>query len=326
MVIREPSEVRIRFLNTIVCAWIATVATADARDEAVRIYVIGHGWHTGLVIPMAGVVVEQCPVLQIFDGWPFVEIGWGDEGFYRGGTSISLEVAWRAVATPTPTVLHTVGVGAPVERFFSMSEIISVDLNSDQFADLCKFVGATFKLKDGTPIDLGEGIYGHSRFFRAHGTYYFPNTCNVWTLKAVKAAGLPVFAPAGIRTENVIAQAAKHGETIRRFPGRSRLSVLIAAAVAILVVFRFRKRKRIALCAWGVLLLAAISLAAVTMANVNQIAIPKFLPSAAAWLIWAGIAGVAAAHIIVLRRNFRWLHLFGASLAVLAMLVGVSPL
>jgi uncharacterized protein (TIGR02117 family) len=240
--------------------------TPSVGEGSIRIYVVGHGWHTGLVVPNGTVLLKECPALGRFGGWEFVEIGWGDEGFYRGGTSISLDVALKAVATPTPTVLHTAGVGAPDEAFFPKSEMVAIDIFARQFADLVRFIGATFKWENGAPIVLGKGIYSDSHFFRAHGTYYFPNTCNVWTLKAIKTAGLPVFSPAGIRAENVIAQTAKHGETIRRNSGRSRISVLIAAAVAIAVVARFRKNRGLVWWAWGALILAISGLAAVTSA------------------------------------------------------------
>ncbi|MFT4547311.1 MAG: hypothetical protein ACI9UA_006068 [Pseudoalteromonas tetraodonis] len=300
--------------------------TPSVGEEPVRIYVVGHGWHTGLVVPNETDLLKECPALGRFAGWEFVEIGWGDEGFYRGGTSISLDVALKAVATPTPTVLHAAGVSAPVEMFFPNSEIIAIDISAMQFADLARFVGATFKTENGAPIDLGEGIYSDSRFFRAHGSYYFPNTCNVWTLKAIKSAGLPVFSPAGIRAENVITQAAQHGETIRRYQGRSRVSVLIAAVVAIAVVAGLRKIRGLVWWAWGALIFTTLSLAAVTMANVNQVGIPAFLPAAAACACWAVVAAIAATHMVALRRKFRWRHAIVAAIASLVILIGLSPL
>ena len=235
----------IRILSVLICIVLLLLLAPVGKGE--RIYVVSHGWHTGLVIPLEPVDEDVCPGLRMFEGWPFAEIGWGDEGFYRGGDSISLTVALKAVATPTPTVLHVVGVSSPVEVFFSQSEVVAIDLEPESFTALCQFVGATFESDaDRMPMDLGSGIYGASRFFRARGSYYFPETCNVWTLRALKSAGLPVVPVVGIRAENVIAQAAAHGESIRRFPGRSRLSVLVAAVAQLsrfarVVIFFFLK-------------------------------------------------------------------------------------
>ena len=276
---------------------------AAAQDTT--ICVVGHGWHTGLIVPMADVDLSTTPGLRGFQGWDAVEIGWGDEGFYRGASAISLGVALKAVATPTPTVFHIVGVNFPVEDDFPESEVVSINLDADQMKALNTFIRETFELKDGMPIDLGEGIYGYSRFFRSKGSYYFPNTCNVWTLKAVKAAGLPVFPAAGIRAENVISQSAKHGTVIRRYPGRSRVTVLCAALVAAGLGWALRKRKRLTLLAWGILIVAIVTLAGLSMATVNGILVPAWLNSAAVSSCWFAAAFIAMAHALALRTRFR---------------------
>ena len=298
----------------------------NAQEPKSRIYVAGNGWHTGLIIPLAEVDMDLCPGLRYFEGWDYVEIGWGDESFYRGADSISLKVAMAAVFTPTPTVLHIVGVDAPVEESLSMSELISVDIDRENLSELVRFVAGTFRMQGGKSIDLGEGIYGFSRFFRAEGSYYFPNTCNVWTLKAVNAAGLPVTPWAGIRTENVMNQSEKYGTAIRRYPGRSRLSVLIATALALLVGWKIRNAKRFIPGAWGGLILAVACLATVTMLVVNRIDLPTWLPSVAAFLCWLAVAFVAVAHLRAMRKRFRWRSLLSAVFALTVILIGLSPL
>jgi len=316
----------IRFAIVSVLLWGALLSGLRAEEPKVRIYIVGHGWHTGLVIPFADVDLEMCPGLRYFEGWDFVEIGWGDEGFYRGADSISLDVALAAVFTPTPTVLHIVGVNAPVHETFSMSEVIHLDLERENFMEMLQFIAATFRMKSGTPEDLGEGIYGFSRFFRAEGSYYFPNTCNVWTLKALKAAGFPVIPAAGIRTENVLDQAAKYGTTIRRYSGRSRLLVLGAFVLALIVGWKARKTRRLVLWAWSSLILAVVAISAVTMMAVNQIQQPDWLPVLASFLCWAAVAFVSFAHFNALRNRIRWRHLVPAVLALLVVLIGLSPL
>lgn len=308
--------------------WLMISSVSAQENDRVRIYVVGHGWHTGLVIPLSEVAKETCPGLQYFDGWEYVEIGWGDEGFYRGSESISLDVAFAAVATPTPTVLHVVGVNLPVEETYPTSEVIYLDLEKERFVEMMAFVGATFRSENGAPVDLGEGIYGFSRFFRAEGSYYFPNTCNVWTLKALKAAGVPVTPVLGIRTENVMDQSSKFGTTIRRHPGRSRFSVFLGAAIAGSLVWRLREAKRLVPCAWGSLAVAIGLIAVFTMISVNGFAQPGWLSRAAAFACWAAVAFVLCAHTnaLRLRRGSRWRHLPPAILALVLVLLGLSPL
>ncbi len=48
--------------------FILILSGLNAQDGTVRVYVVGHGWHTGLVIPLSEVDVEACPGLRHFDG------------------------------------------------------------------------------------------------------------------------------------------------------------------------------------------------------------------------------------------------------------------
>lgn len=308
--------------------WLMISSVSAQEKHTVRIYVVGHGWHTGLVIPLSDVAVEKCPGLRRFEGWEYVEIGWGDEGFYRGAESISLGVAFAAAVTPTPTVLHIVGVNSPVEETYPTSEVIYFDVERERFVEMMAFVGATFRSEGGAPVDLGEGIYGFSRFFRAEGSYYFPNTCNVWTLKALKAAGIPVTPVLGIRTENVMDQSEKYGTTIRRSPGRSRVSVFLGVGIAGLLVWRLRQAQWLVPCAWGSLLVAVGFIAVLTMMSVNGVAQAGWLSRTAAFACWAAVAFVLCAHshALWLRKGSRWRHLPQAILALVLVLLGLSPL
>jgi hypothetical protein len=65
-------------------------------------------------------------------------------------------------------------------------------------------------------LNLGPGIYGDSTFFRANGKYYFPNTCNVWTARGLKTAGVPIVPELCGAALPVLAAAHNVGETIYR--------------------------------------------------------------------------------------------------------------
>ena len=68
-----------------------------------------------------------------------------------------------------------------------------------------------------TPENLGEGLYGRSRFYRANGSYYFPKTCNVWTAQALKTAGLPTRPATSMTAESVLRQSLKIGRDVQKF-------------------------------------------------------------------------------------------------------------
>jgi len=161
-------------------------------EPTVPVHVVSHGWHTGLVIDRADVPPDLWPEQHDFAQSRHLEIGWGDEGFYRA-QEITPGLALRAMFLPTPSVMHVVGFDEPVEGYFQQSKIYRVELGEPAFRQLCRFVADTYDHDSGgQAIPLGPGIYGNSRFYRAKGNYYFPKTCNIWTARALRTAGCPI--------------------------------------------------------------------------------------------------------------------------------------
>jgi uncharacterized protein (TIGR02117 family) len=194
-----------------------------AQDRSIEIFVVGHGWHTGLVIPTSQVENNQFPELAEFSAADFVEIGWGDEGFYRA-KKISPGLVAKAAFWPTPSVMHVAGFRGDVEEMFPHSDIVSLRLPRSDFEFLVEFVSNTFDQSDTD--DLGPGLYGDSRFFRAKGNYYFPKTCNVWTAKALKHAGLEMRTYTSMTAESVLKQARSTGTDQQRSATWAKRSAL----------------------------------------------------------------------------------------------------
>jgi hypothetical protein len=74
---------------------------------------------------------------------------------------------------------------------------------------IARFVAASFETgPDGAERFVGHGFDGPtSRFVAAKGSYYFPNTCNVWTAEALAAAGVPMMPPLAVTSRALIHQA-----------------------------------------------------------------------------------------------------------------------
>jgi uncharacterized protein (TIGR02117 family) len=200
------------------------VASYDAagqssdEEETKTIYVVSHGWHTGLVLKTADLSTELFPGLyNIYDS-DYIELGWGDEGFYTA-KKITAPLVLKAALLPTPSVMHVAGFRGPVERFYQVSDIIEVELQDEQFNQLCAFVNKTFaRTEDGEPITLGPGLYGDSTFYRAQGSYYFPKTCNIWTANALKHADCAIIPQIATTADNVLSQSKKFGHVLQKSP------------------------------------------------------------------------------------------------------------
>lgn len=177
--------------------------------EAVRsVWVVNHGWHTGIVVRRQDVPGGLWPQLRDFADSELVEVGWGDRDFYMapaGTSGMTLKAALR----PGPSVLHVVGFSGPVEHYFAAGEIVELKLSAPGFARLAAFVGDAYaKDEAGAVVRLGPGQYPNSRFYLARETYHALKTCNTWTAKALRAAGCPITPLYALTAGNVMYQAA----------------------------------------------------------------------------------------------------------------------
>jgi uncharacterized protein (TIGR02117 family) len=194
----------------------AVFATARTADPAlwppvpgaptVEIFLVSHGYHSGLVLPRALVAevaarrgdAALSDVARRFSAYPWIEVGWGEENFYRSVPdvgSLSLTLAVRALFLPgNASVMHVVGVTWPPRTTFPKSDIVSIALSRDGFERALARIGESFSRsgEGGLPEALGPGLYGPSQFFRAVGSFNLFSVCNHWTAGILAAAGLPV--------------------------------------------------------------------------------------------------------------------------------------
>ena len=191
-----------------------------AEDGAARklVYLVSHGWHTGIVVRRTDLPTAVWPESEDFPGAEYLEVGWGDRDYYQS-PEFSAWLAFKAIAWPTPSVLHIVGFSGPVTSYFPHSEVVELELSQRGFERLSGFVHDRFD-RDGAARSarLGPGLYGQSAFYPAREKFHLFNTCNVWTARVLRAAGLPVTPVYAITTDNVMSQARRFGKTIQSRP------------------------------------------------------------------------------------------------------------
>ena len=169
------------------------------------IYVISHGYHAGVAIDraaMARIASEQghrslIAISQRFADYRWLEIGWGDEGFYTSvpdAASVTVGLALRALFMPrNPSVLHVVGLTGDPRAAFPKSDIVRIELSDAGFARMLDRLEASFARNgDHGAGDLGPGLYGSSRFFRGAEHFNIFRVCNHWVAGLLSAAGVPV--------------------------------------------------------------------------------------------------------------------------------------
>jgi uncharacterized protein (TIGR02117 family) len=192
---------------------------ASCEEEAqATIYLVGHGWHTGLVLPTQKIEYADFPEAEDYWQSDYMEIGWGDEGFYRA-KKITPSIVAKAALWPTASVMHISSFEGSVREFFPVSDIHEIRLTDEEFVDLSRFISGSFERdENGKAVDLGPGLYGVSRFLRARGKYYMPKTCNVWTAKALREAGLPVIPQTAVFAENLLGQSRRFSRVLQESP------------------------------------------------------------------------------------------------------------
>ncbi|MEW5890333.1 MAG: DUF2459 domain-containing protein [Pseudomonadota bacterium] len=190
--------------------------THPPADEPVRpVYVVSHGWHTGLVLRVADIPEAVWPVRRDFPQAKYVEVGWGDRGYYMAPEPDAW-LAAKALLWPTPGVLHVVGFSEATERAFPASDIVELGIGAQGIERLSAYVRASYELDAaGKPIPLGAGLYGDSRFYASRERFHLFKTCNVWTIRALAEAGVPVTPGAALTADSLLGQLRPHGRAMR---------------------------------------------------------------------------------------------------------------
>lgn len=194
--------------KTIVTVSIVLMAALFCMTQplcAATLYVVNHGWHTGLVIRRGDIADGLWPEQRQAPPGEYLEVGWGERQFYQTRDP-SLLQALSAALWPSPSVLHLVGFNGPVEIRFAYSQIIALAVNDAAMGRLAQYISSAYERDQAGGVKrMGHGLYGDSRFFAGHENFHLFRTCNVWTARALRLAGCPV--GAGITAENVMSAA-----------------------------------------------------------------------------------------------------------------------
>ncbi|MDY6940657.1 MAG: TIGR02117 family protein [Cyanobacteriota bacterium] len=180
-----------------------------------EIYVVSHGWHTGLVVP-AGDIQARLPKLkERFGDIPYIEFGWGDKNSYQA-QEITTGLALRAILWPTDTVIHAVAVSKNANEHFPNSEVEKLCLKNGAFFSLTSFISNSFdRDQKGKILELKNRVSDNSQFYESVGKYYLMNTCNHWTAKGLKSARIDISPTFKITASSVMNFIREYNQTAR---------------------------------------------------------------------------------------------------------------
>lgn len=157
--------------------------------HGVRIYVADNGAHTDLILPAAAFRDFARPE-HLADprhgAEPYLAFGWGDRDFYLHTARWRDLNLWRtakALIGAGSTVLHVAHVPEPRPS----GGVRALLLRPEEYRRLVAYVRATVA---AGPVVRGYGA--RDAFYTAKGGYSAFRTCNEWTGRGLREAGVPM--------------------------------------------------------------------------------------------------------------------------------------
>ena len=203
-------------------------AAVDASPrEAHRIFVVGHGVHTGLAVRAREVPEEAWPARRDFPNADYLELGWGDRAFYPREDP-GMWLGLRALFASTSSTLHVVPVVGSLTRFFPASEVIELSVSPTGFQRMVEFVRQTHQLDTfGRAIVIEPEVHDGSRFYASSRAFHAFENCNVWVARALESAGLAVNPESAFTAGMLLRQVRRLG--VATFSGPKSVSALTAS-------------------------------------------------------------------------------------------------
>ncbi len=179
-----------------------------------KVYIVSHGWHTGIVVPTETIQKQLPQLKKRFKNTPFIEFGWGDEGFYQA-EEITSGLTVRAIFWPTEAVIYAVAVPEPAEAYFTNNQVEALCLQDRQYSKLISFIENSFyKDSDGYITVLKNGKYGNSQFYKGVGEYYLMNTSNKWTAKGLSSADMDISTTFKLTADSIMDYLSEHKQAL----------------------------------------------------------------------------------------------------------------
>lgn len=178
------------------------------KDDVVKVKLVTHGWHVGVIIPVNEQFIEQMPESLHAVDYKFAEIGWGDRDFYTGSKR-GLWGKFKGALLPTRSVVHVSAFNQAPENFFHGLEITELYISAEGYDALLKEFLSTFEMDNkGQIMPLQDGLYSNALFYSSRRRYFLPRTSNTWAARLLKEAGLP-FTPWLSTTSRAVMRQAR---------------------------------------------------------------------------------------------------------------------
>ncbi|MGZ8312790.1 MAG: TIGR02117 family protein [Allosphingosinicella sp.] len=186
------------FIAALVLGTIPANVAWHEPDRGVTIFVRTNGVHTWIVMPKENAIMNWRPYARPehlrdrrYGFSDHVAVGYGNRDFYLNTPTwadLTVRTAFYAAAGNGETLLHVEHIDRPAANEWQRP----IRITPAQYRRLVDYVRARFRLDaQRRPVPLlGQGFAANDMFYEARGGYSFVLTCNEWTGRALRAAGI----------------------------------------------------------------------------------------------------------------------------------------
>jgi len=168
--------------------------------RGIPVWVEDNGIHTGIVLPLVGPAdvagADWRDLISPYDArdpaygrHSHVAFGWGDRDFYvntpRWRDLRPMTVVNAAIGSEE-TVMYVERIAEP----HPAPHVRRVVLRPEEYARLVAFIRDSFEVGASGIAASQPGYANHDSFYTAKGRYTAFNTCNAWTGRALRTAGV----------------------------------------------------------------------------------------------------------------------------------------
>lgn len=165
-------------------------ASTTTKDPDVLVWLIADNIHTGMVFPYDWLIESGFIPPTGFGSPKYVTLSWGDRTAY---VEKGLHTPWkffRALFTPTPSVMELIPANWNVTEVCHHQRIWRKLADRKRGKDLAAFLNdCSIHAPDGRPIVCGTSSWGGGVLLESRHVYFVPRTCNVWTVQAIQSLG-----------------------------------------------------------------------------------------------------------------------------------------
>lgn len=191
------------------------------RDPDVLVWLISDQLHTGMVFPYDWLLESGFIPPDGFGKPKYVTLSWGDKTAYVEKGLHSPWKVFRALFTPTPSVMELIPANWDVVEVCPHQRIWRKLVPRERGKSLAAFLNDCSRMgADGKPQVVGTSSWGGGVLLESRHIYFVPRICNVWTVHAIESLGGNLNAWTALTANGLIRQAEKPGNHFEKiWPG-----------------------------------------------------------------------------------------------------------